>query len=627
MSRTPTQDDSKDPPAYAEPEIPGFAAGGRASVVALGAAGALVLLEAAGGLGAGSSPIARAVWWSLAAGAVVAAAARAVLDPATRHVWAPATVAFAAWFADSLYYDRLDIVAAPSTFRAADIVLLAFGGVAALAAGRMVKFGLDGYRDTILLDGLILALAASAAAAALLGYAASELAVDGGPAVLTLAYPVAAFGFLSFSIWIISLSGWRPNRFWLILEAGLVLLTAAAGAFVVVLARGTDPTGGPLATAWLAGAVAVAAVAWQPPGKPLTLSLDPMRRTTATSLAALVALGLLLAAPFVAIDPLAICVAAAAIVALIARAVASLRENVQMVATARHEALTDSLTGLGNRRKLMDDLRRELQVASVQSPRVLVLFDLDGFKRYNDTYGHPAGDALLMRLGSNLGRAIGPYGSAYRMGGDEFCVLVMTGAPSAKTIIALAAAALSEKGEGFTVRSSHGSVMLPHEARDPTLALRIADQRMYAQKEDRRSSATRQARDILLQVLHEREPELGDHLKGVAKLAMGVGTRLELSTEELDEVVRAAELHDVGKMAIPDEILYKPGPLTPEEWAFVRQHTIIGERILSAAPALMPVAKLVRASTSTGPAIPTAWQPTRSRSVHGSSRSATPSTR
>jgi len=77
---------------------------------------------------------------------------------------------------------------------------------------------------------------------------------------------------------------------------------------------------------------------------------------------------------------------------------------------------------------------------------------------------------------------------------------------------------------------------------------------------------------------------------------MGVATRLELDGEELDEVVRAAELHDVGKMAIPDEVLRKPGPLTEEEWAFVRQHTIIGERILSAAPALLPVAKLVRAS-------------------------------
>jgi HD-GYP domain-containing protein (c-di-GMP phosphodiesterase class II) len=139
-------------------------------------------------------------------------------------------------------------------------------------------------------------------------------------------------------------------------------------------------------------------------------------------------------------------------------------------------------------------------------------------------------------------------------------------------------------------------VILPHEARDATQALRISDQRMYAQKEDRRSSATRQTRDILLQVLNEREPELGNHLKGVAQLALGVGERFELGVEELDELVRAAELHDVGKMAIPDEILHKADALTDDEWGFVRQHTIIGERILSAAPALLPVAKLVRAS-------------------------------
>jgi diguanylate cyclase (GGDEF)-like protein len=382
----------------------------------------------------------------------------------------------------------------------------------------------------------------------------------------------------------------------LVLTGGLALLTAAGSVFVITLARGTYTAAGPLVAVWLGGAVAVAAAAWQAPGRPLTVSLDPLKRTTATSVGALGALALMLLAGFTAISPLAIGLAAAAIVAVIARAAVSLRENVRMFASARQEALTDSLTGLGNRRKLMDDLRRELHLASVGSPRVLVLFDLDGFKRYNDTYGHPAGDALLMRLGANLGRTIGPYGSAYRMGGDEFCVLVVTGTASAKTIIPLAASALSEQGEGFRVRSSHGSVMLPHEARDATLALRIADQRMYAQKEDRRSSATRQARDILLQVLHEREPELGDHLKGVANLAMGVATRLELAGEELDEVLRAAELHDVGKMAIPDEILYKPGPLSPEEWAFVRQHTIIGERILGAAPALMPVAKLVRSS-------------------------------
>ncbi len=309
-----------------------------------------------------------------------------------------------------------------------------------------------------------------------------------------------------------------------------------------------------------------------------------------------VALAVLVLGQFLPVGLAAVTLAAATLIALISRGTAAFKESRQVFADARNEAQTDALTTLGNRRKLMTDLRRELQVASAASPRILVMFDFDGFRRYNDTYGHPAGDVLLARLGGNLERAIRPYGQAYRIGDDEFCVLVMTGGSSAKTIIALAASALSERGEGSAIEASHGTVMLPHEARNATLALRVAEQRMYAQKEDRRSAATPQARDILLQVLHEREPALGNHLKGVASLALGVGTRLSLIPEELDEVVRAAELHDVGKLAVPDEILQKPGPLSQDEWAFVRRYTLVGERILSVAPALLPVAKIVRAS-------------------------------
>jgi two-component system cell cycle response regulator len=454
----------------------------------------------------------------------------------------------------------------------------------------------DQFQPTILFDGVIVALTIAALGAALMTAALSRMTVEAHPGVLKLAYPIGALLFLSFSIWVVALSDWRPNRLWAGMMSGLGLLTIASTAFVLAVARGTYSAGGPLDTVWLAGATVLAVAIWQPHGESLHVKLDALRRIVTTSVAAFAALALLLLARFTTVSTLAVCFAAAAVAAVIARAGVSFKENIQIFADARLEARTDSLTNLGNRRKLMVDLRRELALASVASPRVFVMFDLDGFKRYNDTYGHPAGDALLMRLGANLGRVIRPYGNAYRLGGDEFCVLVVTGASSAKTIIALAASALSEQGEGFTVRSSHGAVILPHEARDATNALRIADQRMYAQKEDRRSSATRQTRDILLQVLHEREPELRDHLKGVARMAMGVATRLDLGVEELDEVVRAAELHDVGKMAIPDEILRKPGPLTEEEWSFVRQHTIIGERILSAAPALLPVAKLVRAS-------------------------------
>jgi two-component system, cell cycle response regulator len=97
-------------------------------------------------------------------------------------------------------------------------------------------------------------------------------------------------------------------------------------------------------------------------------------------------------------------------------------------------------------------------------------------------------------------------------------------------------------------------------------------------------------------VLEECEPDLNGHVKEVSELARDVGSRLGLKAGQLDELTRAAELHDVGKVAVPSSILRKPGPLDEHEWSFVRQHTLVGDRILSAAPALSPLASVVRSS-------------------------------
>jgi diguanylate cyclase (GGDEF)-like protein/PAS domain S-box-containing protein len=258
-----------------------------------------------------------------------------------------------------------------------------------------------------------------------------------------------------------------------------------------------------------------------------------------------------------------------------------------------HQALHDPLTGLANRRALVDDLERGIAEATAARPLLLALFDLDGFKTYNDTFGHPAGDALLMRLARRLERTLGDEATAYRVGGDEFCVLSSAADPHA--LPRLAADALAEQGEGFTVTASYGSVLLPGEANTATEALREADRRMYARKNsDSRSSAGRQSADVLLRILSERSPALGVHLDEVTALCDAVAERLRMPEADRSPLLQAASLHDVGKAAIPDEILHKPGPLNDDEWAFMRRHTVIGERILSAAPALSRAAKLVR---------------------------------
>jgi diguanylate cyclase (GGDEF)-like protein len=268
------------------------------------------------------------------------------------------------------------------------------------------------------------------------------------------------------------------------------------------------------------------------------------------------------------------------------------RENSRLLETSRAEARADMLTGLGNRRLLMEDLTR---AGASKQPHVFALFDLDGFKAYNDSFGHTAGDALLRRLAGNLAGAVSPDGTAYRLGGDEFCILKPVGAAGGEPIAA-ASAALSEQGTGFAVRSSWGAVFIPEEAVDAVEALSLADRRMYVQKSRRPRSPERQTRNVLLRALQERSPIIGEHLQGVAPLAVALGQAAHLGHEELDEIARASELHDIGKIGVPDEILTKRGPLNQTEWSLMRNHTLIGERILSSAPAMSRVARLVRST-------------------------------
>ena len=261
---------------------------------------------------------------------------------------------------------------------------------------------------------------------------------------------------------------------------------------------------------------------------------------------------------------------------------------------SQSDAMTDALTGLGNRRKLFADMQHGFGTFDRRSPLAVGIFDLDGFKSYNDTYGHPAGDALLVRLGSRLAAVVGDRGSAYRIGGDEF--VIITAEAGGEQMLERAQDALTERGAGYAVGCSRGSARI---LAGVTLeqALHVADERLYANK---RSLGGRRvatgAKDALLQVLAEQNGALVEHLGHVAELAEMTAAGMQLAPRDVELTRLAAELHDVGKAAIPTAILNKAGALDEAERLLMQRHSAMGERIVGAAPTLEAIGPIVRAA-------------------------------
>jgi len=526
---------------------------------------------------------------------------RAVSTREHRTAWLLLGAGLLAWTAAEIYGSVVlahdDNPPVPSV---SDYLWLAFYPMSYVALVLLARGRLPQARMSLWLDGIVVALAICALGEATVFHtvAKSVIGQEGTVQVATdLAYPVGDIVMLALVASVFALTAWRPGRAWTLIALGLALAGGADSIYVYQNAAGSYDIGGLLDTLWPAATLLIGFAAWEPVGAVSENRLEGWRILVLPGAFALPAIGFLVYDHYGHVDGAAVVLAGLTIVAVIARTAMTFRDNLRMLRSSREEALTDSLTGLGNRRRLMLDLHTELEGKDHARPRALVLLDLDGFKSYNDDFGHPAGDALLVRLGRNLAAAVGGHGQSYRLGGDEFCALVRTDAQGARDIVATATAALSDQGRGFEVSASHGLVQLPVEASDPSTAMQIADQRLYGNKTARQASVVgAQARDVLMQVLHERQPDLHQHLHEVAELALEVGRRLSLPKEELEELARAAELHDVGKMAIPDEVLGKPGPLDALEVALVRQHTLVGERILVAAPALASVAALVRSS-------------------------------
>jgi diguanylate cyclase (GGDEF)-like protein/putative nucleotidyltransferase with HDIG domain len=297
-------------------------------------------------------------------------------------------------------------------------------------------------------------------------------------------------------------------------------------------------------------------------------------------------------------------------------AIALYQRSTYRALRAMRLALTDPLTGLGNHRHFHDRVERELAEADQRGKDFsLCLVDVDDFKRVNDLYGHPAGDTVLAQIAANLRQ----NGEAFRLGGDEFAVLL----PQSDEAEAVAAAsAIVDRVSAFaldhvgSVTVSAGVATFPTQAPSRLELVRLADSALYWAKEHGKNrahvyrpdvvelaelrrlahgpdrAARFRAAESLAKAVDLRDTYTGSHSARVAELAAKVATRLGLDQELIELTRLAGSLHDLGKLAIPEEILRKPGPLTDPERLVLERHPQIGFRMLDSL-GIEPVAEWI----------------------------------
>ena len=267
-------------------------------------------------------------------------------------------------------------------------------------------------------------------------------------------------------------------------------------------------------------------------------------------------------------------------------------------------ALTDPLSGLGNHRSFQERLKHELLRAEADDePFTLCMIDVDDFKRINDLYGHPVGDRVL----ASVGRRLRQNGEAFRLGGDEFALLLP--GVTADEALSAAASVLARIGslelaDVGSVTASAGVAGFPHQAFDRDELIRLADSALYWAKEHGKNrvhvyrpdvvelaelrrlahgpdrAARFRAAASLARAVDARDTYTGSHSTRVAELSAWIAHRLGVDREHIELTRLAGSLHDLGKLAIPEEILRKPGPLTDPERLVLQRHPEIGHRML-----------------------------------------------
>jgi diguanylate cyclase (GGDEF)-like protein len=469
-----------------------------AAVIALGTA--LVAAHDWFGFGGGAFGDAAEGW--LYDAVVVAAGATCVLRARSagrdRSAWMAIGASILVWAAAEIYW-TVAIVGDPSPPypSPADAGYLAFYPLAALGLVLLVRARAEEIEWRLWMDGAIAALGtATLGTAFVFDFVADQTSGTAIQVATTLAYPLGDIVLLSMVVGVVALTGWRPGRAWTPLLVGL---TAMAAADVAYTLQSTDlglPEGLWVEPLYLIAAAFLAAAAWQSRGA--SIHSRPRSRGWRELMVPAVFAGVMIGLSGMqyvsSATGLSTVLRAATMVAIIVRLAISDRENKRLLEQVR----TDPLTGLASRGALQVDLEGICAKATEKQPISILLFDLNGFKSYNDTCGHPAGDELLAELGGRLNAVVAGAGTAYRIGGDEFCVVLSGDGETLDRFTREAAIALTTRKNGVDISAAWGSVSIPAEAETSSDAMQLADVRMYAQKEGRR--AARQEEPVVPQL-------------------------------------------------------------------------------------------------------------------------------
>lgn len=414
---------------------------------------------------------------------------RALQGGPERAAWLAIGAAIIAWGGGEIWWTLYIEGNANAPYPSpADIGYLAFYPLAILGLYLLVRARADELDPRLWMDGLIAALGTGALGAALIfEFVADRTEGSAAEVITTLAYPFGDVLMISLVVGVIALTRWRPGRTWGLLLGGLAVMAVADVAFTLQSYEAAVPGGDWVEPIYLLSAVLLGAEAWQPEADRILpdARFDGWREMVVPGIVAVAMIALVVIQYSNSQESaLTTILWALTMLAVIGRLALSLRENNRLLEQVR----TDPLTGLGSQARMRMDLEQLERGAA--KPVTVILLDLNGFKRYNDTFGHPAGDKMLGLLGRRLGVAIGDRGTAYRLGGDEFLVLAeggLAGLGKRRDEIAVEAAeALTSSGRGFDLSAAWGIASIPEEADAPAEAMQLADVRMYAQKESRR---------------------------------------------------------------------------------------------------------------------------------------------